>query len=74
MIKFLNDKGLPIPEYYQNQLGINECQAVMPAYIQKIPKGFKMLPEKVEGKLAEMLAKYSADFAAKLKYYDSKRG
>lgn len=74
MINFLNDKGLAIPEYYQNQLGIKEWQAGMPAYIQRIPKGFKMLPEKVEGKLAQMLAKYSEEFAAKLKYYDSKRG
>ena len=65
---------MAIPEYYQNQLGIKEWQAGMPAYVQRIPKGFKMLPEKVEGKLAQMLAKYSEEFAAKLKYYDSKRG
>ena len=73
MINFLNEKSMPIPSYYRDTLGIDRWQAGMPAYIQKIPEGFKTIPEKVEGKLAEMLAEYSEAFAAKMRYYDRTR-
>jgi len=73
IINFLNEKSMPIPNYYKNTLGIDRWQAGMPAYIQKIPDGFKPIPEKVEGKLAEMLAEYSEAFAAKMRYYDRTR-
>jgi hypothetical protein len=73
MINFLNEKSMPIPSYYSDTLGIDRWQAGMPAYIQKIPEGFKTLPEKVEGKLAEMLAEYSEAFAVKMRYYDRTR-
>ena len=59
MIKFLNDNNMPIPEFYKVMLGIQEWQAGMPVFYQKLPEELKNLPKKMTPKLKELVKKYS---------------
>ena len=59
MIKFLNDNNMPIPEFYRIMLGIQEWQAGMPVFYQKLPEELKNLPQNPSAKQKEFVKKYS---------------
>tara|TARA_R100000656_G_scaffold15926_2_gene15239 strand:- start:10 stop:1566 length:1557 start_codon:yes stop_codon:yes gene_type:complete len=59
MIEFLNKNNMPIPEFYRIMLGIQEWQAGMPVFYQKLPEELKNLPKKPSPKQKEFIKKYS---------------
>ena len=59
MIEFLNDNNMPVPEFYRIMLGVQEWQAGMPVFYQKLPEELKNLPKNPSPKQKEFIKKYS---------------
>ena len=59
LIKALNENQMPIPEFYRDMLDINEWQAGMPVYLQKLPEEVSELPKEQNEQIAAFVEQYS---------------
>lgn len=59
LINALNKNELPIPEFYKSMMGINEWQAGMPIYYQKLPEEVRDIPVEQDENMAALVAQYS---------------
>jgi hypothetical protein len=50
---------MPIPEFYRDMLDINEWQAGMPVYLQKLPEEVSELPKEQNEQIAAFVEQYS---------------